>query len=63
MPADHIGADERGDMIVIVGAVRIWIPNGFAVRSSPDHRIHICFREEADLKLLMPLCLFLPAQS
>lgn len=63
MPADQISTDARGDMLVIVGGLRIWVPNGFAVRPSPDHRVHICFREEGDLKFPMALCLFVPAQT
>jgi hypothetical protein len=63
MPADRIEVDARGDLRVIVGPLRIWVPRGFAVRPSLDRRIHICFREEKDLKFLMPLCLFVPAES
>lgn len=63
MPADRIEVDARGDLRVIVGPLRIWVPRGFAVRPSHDTRIHICFREEKDLKFLMPLCLFVPAES
>lgn len=63
MPADRIEVDARGDLRVIVGRLRIWVPRGFAVRPSRDGRIHICFREEKDLKFLMPVCLFLPAES
>jgi len=63
MPADRIEVDARGDLRVVVGRLRIWVPRGFAVRPSQDRRIHICFREEKDLKFLMPLCLFMPAES
>ena len=45
-----------------VGRQRIWVPKGFAIRPSRDDRVHICFRLEADLKFLMPLCLFMPPQ-
>jgi hypothetical protein len=62
MPADGIERDARGDMQVIVGRRRIWVPDGFAVRPSADHQIHICFHVD-DYKFLMPLCLFMPAQS
>ena len=62
-PADGVEADARGDLQVTVGRQRIWIPKGFEIRPSRDHRIHICFRLEADLKFLMPLCLFMPPQS
>ncbi len=63
MPADRIETDDRGDLRVVVGRLRIWVPRGFKVRPSFDRRIHICFREEQDLKFLMPLCLFVPAES
>lgn len=62
MPADAIGTDQRGDRFVMVCHLRIWAPQGFAVRPSQDGRIHICFHVD-DHKFLMPLCLFLPAQS
>ncbi len=63
MPADAVEVDERGDLQVRVGRQRIWVPRGFEVRASGDARTHICFREEKDLKFLMPLCLFTPAGS
>jgi len=63
MPADSVERDHRGDLQVTVGHLRIWVPRGFDVRASRDRRIHICFREEKDLKFLMPLCLFMPAES
>lgn len=63
MPADRIETDAHGDLRVIVGPLRIWVPRGFAIRPSLDRRIHICFREEKDPNFLMPLCLFLPAES
>ena len=62
MPADAIGIDHHGDRFVMAGDLRIWVPHGFAVRPSQDGRIHICFHVD-DHKFLMPLCLFLPAQS
>ncbi len=63
MPADRIEVDARGDFRVIVGRISIWVPRGFAVRPSLDRRIHICLREEKDLRFLVPLCLFVPAES
>lgn len=63
MPADSVGVDARGDLEVTAGPLRIWVPKGFAIRPSLDSRAHICFREEKDLKFLMPLCLFVPAGS
>lgn len=62
MPADAIERDVRGDWQVRVGRRKIWVPQGFAIRPSRDDRIHICFHLD-DHKFLMPLCLFLPAQS
>jgi hypothetical protein len=62
MPADAIGTDARGDLVVTVGSLRIWVPHGFAVRSSPDTRAHICFRKD-ETNFLMPMCLFVPAGS
>src|SRR5262245_56247081 len=62
MPADGISTDIRGDLSVHVGKRRVWVPKGFSIRPSRDHRIHICFHID-DHKFLMPLCLFLPAQS
>jgi hypothetical protein len=62
MPADAMEPDDRGDWTVFVGDRRIWVPHGFAVRASPDDRIHICFRRD-DFQFFMPLCLFLPAKS
>jgi hypothetical protein len=61
-PADSVETDARGDLTVKVGAKRIWVPRGFAVRPSQDGRIHICFHSD-DFQFLMPLCLFMPAQS
>ena len=63
MLADSVETDVRGDLQVKVGKLRIWVPKGFAVRPSNDSHVHICFREEKDLKFLMPLCLFMPALS
>ena len=67
VPADAIFTDDRGGKIVVVGQTQIPIPDGFTARSSPDGRIHVCFRtvvgeQYGDLNFL-PLCLFLPAQS
>ena len=63
MPADSIVTDAHGYLLVTVGKRKIWVPPSFQVRPSPDGRIHICFSEEPYLNHLMPLCLFLPAQS
>lgn len=66
VPADGIYTSPRGDRIVSVGHHRIWIPRSLSPRSSPDDRIHICFQaatHEFTNSYLMPICLFLPAQS
>jgi hypothetical protein len=67
VPADAIVSDEQGGKIVVVGQTRISIPDGFTTRSSPDGRIHVCFRTVAGEQYggpnFLPLCLFLPAQS
>ena len=67
VPADEIVSDEQGGRIVLVGQTRISIPDGFTTRSSPDGRIHVCFRTVTDEQYgrpnFFPLCLFLPAQS
>ena len=66
MVADAISADTRGGVVVAVGRQRVWVPRGFPVRSSPDGRIHICFRvisEPAEGVVAIPLCVFLPTQS
>jgi hypothetical protein len=62
MPADELSTDARGDMQLVVGNRKIWVPQGFAVRASQDARIHICFHAD-EFNFLMPLCLFIPAQS
>ena len=66
MPARGIEGDGRGGMTVIVGDLRIGIPEGFAPRPSLDSRIHVCFRmysNEIDGSItITPICLFLPAQ-
>ena len=66
MPAKGIEGDGRGGMTVIVGDLRIGIPEGFAPRPSLDSRIHVCFRmypNEIDgSTTITPVCLFLPAQ-
>jgi hypothetical protein len=58
--------DGRGGMTVIVGDRRIAIPRNFAPRTSPDGRIHVCFRmypnEMDGSTIITPVCLFLPAQ-
>ena len=67
MPAKAIEVDGRGGMTVIVGDVRIAIPNGFAPRTSLDSRIHVCFRAYPDEIhgniVTTPVCLFLPPQA
>jgi hypothetical protein len=67
VPADAIISDEQGGRVVVVGHTRISIPDGFTARSSPDGRIHVCFRTVAGEQYggpdFLPLCLFLPAQS
>ena len=54
-------------MTVIVGDVRIAIPEGFASRTSLDSRVHVCFRmypDEMDGNIIItPVCLFLPHQA
>lgn len=66
-PADHMTTDARGDRIVVVGARRVWIPDGLTAGSSPDGRVHICFRVVAgeldNSTFMVPICLFVPAQS
>ena len=62
VPADGMTKDERGDWEVRVGRKRIWVPHGFEMRPSKDHRIHICYRID-ESSFPMPLCLFVPAQS
>lgn len=68
VPARSVDADGRGgDMTVVVGDLRILVPAGFPARTSPDSRVHVCFRMFAgDMDgspVLTPICLFLPAQS
>jgi hypothetical protein len=66
MPADAIVTDKHGDKVVIVGDRQISIPRRLVIRSSPDHRIHICFvvlTAEFSAPYALPLCLFVPAQS
>src|SRR5262245_37236955 len=66
MPADAIATNDKGETVVIVGQHRISIPRRFVARSSPDHRVHICFavlEAEYSTPYALPLCLFLPAQS
>lgn len=59
MPVDVIDKDHRGDWSVRVGQLRIWVPERFEIRASPDGRAHICYRKDNELGYL-PLCLFLP---
>jgi len=67
MPARAIEADGRGGMTVILGDLRIGIPEGFAPHTSLDSRIHVCLRmypSEIDGNNIITLvCLFLPAQT
>jgi hypothetical protein len=67
MTATKIEVDRNGWLLVLVGELRVPIPPGFAIRTSPDSHIHICFRESfGDVGLhshLVPMCLFLPTQS
>jgi hypothetical protein len=62
MPADDIYTDARGNTIIIVGQRRVWVPPGLAVRSSPDHRIHVCFTDDV-YGYQAPRCVFMPSQS
>jgi hypothetical protein len=67
VPADGIVVDGRGGKIALVGQTEIPIPDGFTARSSPDSRIHVCFRTTAGAQYggpdILLFCLFLPAQS
>ena len=66
MPAGDLERDARGRMTVIVGDLRIGIPEGFVPRRSRDSRAHICFRVHSDYDgsiIARPICLFLPAQA
>src|SRR5262245_57555819 len=68
MPADDISSDEAGNRIVTVGHYRIPIPDRMLARSSPDNRIHICFRPgsrelHGDSPIPQVFCVFLPHQS
>lgn len=62
MPADGMSTDVRGDLSVHVGNRRVWVPKGFSIQPSRDNQIHICFHLD-EHNFLMPLCLFVPAQS
>jgi hypothetical protein len=62
MAADGIFTDIGGNRIVTVGHRRVWIPPGFAVRPSPDNRIHVCLTDDV-YGYQMPRCVFMPAQS
>ena len=65
-PATSIEGDGRGGRTVIVGELRIGIPEGFDTRPSLDSRIHVCLRmypNEIDGHItITPICLFLPTQ-
>ena len=67
MPAMGIEGDGRGGMTVIVGDLRVGIPESLVPRQSPDSRVHVCFRVHTDHTdgsvAIVPVCLFLPAQA
>lgn len=67
MMADAIEADGRGGRSVLVGQVRIPVPDGTQPRPSPDGRIHACFRSWAGdlngLQTFSLICLFIPAAA
>lgn len=66
MRAKAIETDSGGRMTVIVGDRRIAIPRRYAPRTSPDGRIHVCFRMDPNefdgSEIITLVCLFLPAQ-
>jgi hypothetical protein len=62
MPADRMYTDTGGNRILVVGQRRVWVPPGFAVRSSPDNRIHVCFTDDV-WGYQAPRCVFMPANS
>ena len=64
VPADKIETGPRGITAVVVGHQRIEVPSGFAARSSPDDRIHVCFVSSPEEGLPpTPVCLFVPGQA
>ncbi len=60
--ADDITIDRNGDFAVRVGTLSVWVPREFAVRSSPDGRVHVCFRVD-ETGFPTVFCLFRPAES
>jgi hypothetical protein len=62
MPADGIYLDDGGNRIVTIGQRRVWIPHGFAVRVSPDSRIHICVTDDPYHAQTLR-CVFMPAEG
>lgn len=63
MPVDDIDRDAAGDYVVRAGRHVVRVPRAFPVRPSPDGRPHVCFREEHYIRINLPRCLFLPAES
>jgi hypothetical protein len=58
--ADGLIRTPAGDLEVIVGAARVFVPRTFAVRPSPDGHIHVCFTVD-ETRIPIPVCLFLPS--
>ena len=52
-------------MRMLVGQVKISVPEGTEPRPSPDGRIHVCFQswaaDQNGLPAFSVICLFLPA--
>jgi len=67
MLAGGIEEDGQGVRTVIVGDLRFGIRGSFTPRPSPDNRVHVCFRTYANeidgSVIVVPVCLFLPAQA
>jgi hypothetical protein len=61
--ADEVETDQFGNFVVRMGDRQIPVSRDLKPQISPDGRIHICLREEPDLGIVLPVCLFLPAQS
>jgi hypothetical protein len=66
-PADAFGTESGGVSFAMVGQHRIDIPSNLFPRTSPDERVHICFRTAGGdgdgSTVTWPICLFLPPQS
>ena len=62
MQADSLYTDAGGNRIVTIGHRRVWIPRDFAVRVSPDSRIHICFTDDTYGTQTL-WCVFMPSQA